>query len=411
MSISQSSIMAGENNAANKHPRDEEDSSSSSGGMLNIDEADALSQKMQRRLAELQADSKALQGRWKDRLSEVQSAVRHGDDKLRERSSAIARDRYGEADANMYSPEPPAITSLVSLSTRAEDEVAFAERIERFTIAGGSCKKMLLGALAEAKAKMAAAAGEEEEEGGKETVRHLGRCLNAINKIMRTGRDLDRPVGRRITAAMKRLTTYRTSSRVRTIRPENLASLPANTIGYRKILDYYRLSCASSYSFGRQLDGPQHFVDVRRNVAILSVFRKNQLSTASTASSSSSSSSAECTVYNQWAISGESPVGAPPPPSPACRRCFDSVSCVDGLGEVYDRALDAEYKLITDFVTTIFVSGEEYRAVLWSKKPLCASCSAVLLRQLPERYPSIALTVLIDDDERGRNKDGEKTTE
>ena len=39
------------------------------------------------------------------------------------------------------------------------------------------------------------------------------------------------------------------------------------------MLDFYRLSDSKEHSFGRVFSGPQHFTDIRRNVAILHATR------------------------------------------------------------------------------------------------------------------------------------------
>ena len=49
--------------------------------------------------------------------------------------------------------------------------------------------------------------------------------------------------------------------------------MPPTRAGYEQVLDFYRLTDTSLYSFGRVQAGPQFFTDIRRNVAILRASR------------------------------------------------------------------------------------------------------------------------------------------
>ncbi|KAJ9469349.1 hypothetical protein DIPPA_01759 [Diplonema papillatum] len=216
-------------------------------------------------------------------------------------------------------------------------------------------------------------------------VRQTGMLLNRAARLHRSIDTLDKPVASRLQTANKRLSSYRAAAALRPVEPAFLASqrLEPSWRGYRQVLDFYRGSDSFAFSFGRQLEGPQHFVDIRRNVAILSVKGK--------------SGADEVEVFNGYAVSGEERApGVNAAPSPL----FSTVVCADGLGHSYDRRSDAEFKLLSLFAERRrAAAGEEYTAVLWSKKPLCDSCADVFLVQLPRVFPRMELTVVIGDRE------------
>ena len=230
------------------------------------------------------------------------------------------------------------------------------------------------------------------------------------------------------------------------------------------------LTDAGSLSFGRTLQGPQFFTDVRRNVAILHATRGPRASGgseeggeeggdadqvcrpcgggggpeqgggergggerggggvaaaaegqaralltedesgagASSGPTLSGSASSE-TLFCEYAISG---MGAP-----GLRWCgeaegqplsgpFLPIECADGLGESYLRDHDAEFKLVSELcarhlgVTAPGQVNRSYRGrlTLWSKKPLCASCSGVVYRQLVAALPGAQLEVRVDEE-------------
>merc|ERR1712194_474281 len=109
--------------------------------------------------------------------------------------------------------------------------------------------------------------------------------------------------------------------------------------------------------------------DVRRNVAILTATRGDGV------------------VFSRYAVSGINAPGM----NPTAKGAFVAVECVDGLGECYLRDHDAEFKLVSELCATqlgVCVPGDsnrEYcgRITLWSKKPLCISCTNVVRHQLP----------------------------
>ena len=84
-----------------------------------------------------------------------------------------------------------------------------------------------------------------------------------------------------------------------------------------------------------------------------------------------------------------------------------AIDCVDGLGECYLRNHDAEFKLACELcMQHLGLRGPsdvnaqyEGRITLWSKKPLCASCSDVFHTQLAQVLPSATLEVRVDDDD------------
>merc|ERR1711963_1065695 len=110
-------------------------------------------------------------------------------------------------------------------------------------------------------------------------------------------------------------------------------------------------------------DGPQHFADVRRNVAVLEVW----------------DAVTGTRVLNDYAVSGVDGPGTRP--DAASRAMFIAQEVEDGLGETYARDYDAEFKLCASFCSA-FPTGHmptrPFRAMLFSKKPLCVSCSDVV---------------------------------
>ena len=140
---------------------------------------------------------------------------------------------------------------------------------------------------------------------------------------------------------------------------------------------------AALYNFGRVYSGPNFFTDVKSNVAILAVYNGEAQE-----------------LYSGYAVSGDRNC---PGVQLTAGAFFDAIEATDGLGETYSRTFDAEFKLLTDFASQH--TAERWgdwkacgHAVLWSKKPLCESCHAVVHKQFPRRYPNIVLEVIVGDE-------------
>ena len=325
---------------------------------------------------------------WAARLQAVRVAAAATDAEYLSASRALAAERYpsslaaaAEAApvAEAFHPEPPGVTVLTELSARTTEEERFLEGVAPLANQVLAAKKPLLDMIKAAKAS-----------GDKDATRALGRLLNSLGLATKALSVVEKPVGSRISLAIKRLADYRAACTIRELHPAALTTLlravPPSSAGYTAVCDYYRLSDSRRYSFGRQLEGPQHFVDIRRNVAVLLVVRGGRV------------------CYSNYAVSG---VGSPWGGSKrvdgdggdAAAVTFATQHCEDGLGESYDRQYDAEYRLITDFVRSVpDAAGGGYEACLWSKKPLCASCADVLLKQVPVLLTSLALSVVVDEE-------------
>ena len=75
-----------------------------------------------------------------------------------------------------------------------------------------------------------------------------------------------------------------------------LVEVPPTRAGYEQILDFYRRTDASLYSFGRVFDGTQFFTDVRRNVAILQATHRQPTTEAVDAGQGNQKPAWICTV-------------------------------------------------------------------------------------------------------------------
>merc|ERR1719183_380716 len=106
----------------------------------------------------------------------------------------------------------------------------------------------------------------------REVLRTLGPKHAAWGKEIKAIQSLDAKVGRRLTVASRRINEYRSMQMLRYVQPAHLRDIEASFKGYMKVLDFYRHSDAQRYSFNRQLSGPQHFADIRRNIAVLEVW-------------------------------------------------------------------------------------------------------------------------------------------
>eukprot|EP00930_Biecheleria_cincta_P025436 TRINITY_DN18115_c0_g2_i1.p1 TRINITY_DN18115_c0_g2~~TRINITY_DN18115_c0_g2_i1.p1 ORF type:complete len:357 (-),score=63.19 TRINITY_DN18115_c0_g2_i1:110-1141(-) len=333
---------------------------------------------MQPRIASLEHSARERQASWDSLLCECLVAVGKSDAELEEEHISLAVERYGDHAAH-FCPLAPSIARLLPLSTHSPEEMAFAEELQDACGALMTIKNRLLAHIIVAK-----------ERGDRDALRELGPKHSALSKEIKTVSSLDAKVCRRMTVCSQRIMEHRGRSVLRNIDPTFLNDVEASMVGYTKVVDFYRLSDAARYSFGRQLEGPQHFTDVRRNVAILEVWNCDEIR-----------------IFNGYAVSGVDCPGERP--GAEARALFTAIEAEDGLGQTYMRDEDAEYKLCASFcggklglrhpsapLPALTWSG---RAVLFSKKPLCASCYDVVNRQLLELVPGLSLQVVVDEAE------------
>jgi len=333
---------------------------------------------MRSQLATLEATAREKQATWDSLLSDCLAAVGKSDAELELEQTALAVERYGDR-AHLFCPLAPSIARLLPVSTHSPEEMAFAEELQEACGALMNIKNRLLAHITAAK-----------ERGDRHALRDLGPRHSALGKEIKALGRLDAKVGRRITLCARRIMEYRSRCVLREIDPNLLRDVEASLAGYTKVSDFYRLSDAARYSFGRQLDGPQHFTDVRRNVAILEVWNMSGSK-----------------IYGGYAVSGVDCPGERP--NKEARTLFSAIEAEDGLGETYARDQDAEYKLCASFCGDILglrhpsaplaSSSWSGRAVLFSKKPLCASCHDVVNRQLMLLLPGLSLQVVVDEAE------------
>eukprot|EP01065_Artemidia_motanka_P048983 TRINITY_DN8034_c0_g1_i1.p1 TRINITY_DN8034_c0_g1~~TRINITY_DN8034_c0_g1_i1.p1 ORF type:complete len:417 (+),score=139.77 TRINITY_DN8034_c0_g1_i1:127-1377(+) len=321
---------------------------------------------------------------WKSRLEEAKQCAKVPPDEVTRLSAERALELYGEAEAGMFVPESPPVVRLIELSTRSPSEEGVARAVDKAA-----------GQLDELKAPLLAHIAAAKRSSDRESLRRLGGELNDLARRARLVRGLDKCVGSRLQHSTRALAAHRARTAVRSIQTSLLRNVPPTRAGYDKVLDFYRHSEAAEHSFGRQLEGPQHFTDIRRNVAILEVRDASGV-----------------VVFNAFAVSGEATPGIGPPAAFPCGAppLFDAIEAEDGLGETYGRQFDAEYKLVSKFCMetlglTVHRNSEKFAAcdfagtiVLWSKKPLCASCAGVIREQLPRYVQKATLTVVVDDD-------------
>jgi hypothetical protein len=202
---------------------------------------------------------------WMARLDLVRRAAALSNEQLHEEGRSEAMHRYGHADAPHLWPDPPSLTLLIEQSVRTDQEASFTSEVDAFATRVAEAKAARLAQLQEAKA-----ASPPETA----SVRVLGQGLGLLVKAVREATDLDKPVRERLELSTKRIARYRASCSVRALAPSaRLVGVPPTRAGYEQILDFYRLTDASTYSFGRVSDGPQFFTDVRRNVAIMHATR------------------------------------------------------------------------------------------------------------------------------------------
>jgi hypothetical protein len=202
---------------------------------------------------------------WMAQLDLVRRAAALSNEQLHEEGRSEAMHRYGHADAPHLWPDPPSLTLLIEQSVRTDQEASFTSEVDAFATRVAEAKAARLAQLQEAKA-----ASPPETA----SVRVLGQGLGLLVKAVREATELDKPVRERLELSTKRIARYRASCSVRALAPSaRLVGVPPTRAGYEQILDFYRLTDASTYSFGRVFDGPQFFTDVRRNVAIMHATR------------------------------------------------------------------------------------------------------------------------------------------
>ena len=395
-------------------------------------------------LGHLNRHAREWRASWMARLDLVRRAAALSNEQLHEEGRSEAIRRYGHADAPHLWPDPPSLTLLIEQSVRTDQEASFTSEVDAFATRVAEAKAARLAQLQEAKA-----ASPPETA----SVRVLGQGLGLLVKAVREATELDKPVRERLELSTRRIARYRASCSVRALAPSaRLVGVPPTRVGYEQILDFYRLTDASTYSFGRVFEGPQFFTDVRRNVAILHATR-GPLPAAVAARSTDGGCRSEqgaqhaarsgsvrlgdgsdggvgasmgasigddggddAVLFSEYAVSGvDAPglnleVGAASEPEPADtftpRGPFTPIEAVDGLGECYMRDHDAEFKLASALCTRwlgVRAPGDvnatyRGRLTLWSKKALCASCAAVVHEQLVAALPHAELCVRVDDD-------------
>merc|ERR1740121_713799 len=178
---------------------------------------------------------------------------------------------------------------------------------------------------------------------------------------------------------------YRAKQKTRDINASQLKYIPPDSAGYMKILDFYRHSDAALYRFNRQKTGPQHFADMKRNVAILDVREVES----------------GAVVFNAFAVSGDNAPGLQA--SASEMSLFVASEVADGAGLTYLRNHDAEFKLCAVFCSRLLGRprrfglpiGSGLRGVLFSYRPPCKSCSSVLYEQLPRLAPGLEFEVRV----------------
>merc|ERR1740121_2511304 len=124
---------------------------------------------------------------------------------------------------------------------------------------------------------------------------------------------------------------YRAKQKTRDINASQLKYIPPDSAGYMNILDFYRHSDAALYRFNRQTTGPQHFADMKRNIAILHVREVKS----------------GAVVFNAFAVSGENAPGLRA--SASEMTLFVASEVTDHAGLTYLRNHDAEFKLCAAF--------------------------------------------------------------
>lgn len=336
--------------------------------------------------SELECRAEQQRPRWEIALDCARQAAALSNDDMLAEGRREAAQRYAPGEVDHFFPEPPSVARLTRLADRSGEEEAIAMALDAFAASSSTCRTALMDELKQAKAA-----------GDRELTRRFGRRANALYTLTARARALDAPVRTRLTISIRRIAAFRAACAIRPISPSSavssrqLTNVPPTRSGYDRVLDFYRFSDAARHSFGRAYSGPQFFTDIKRNVAVLHATRGE--------------ADSKC-VYNDYAVSGEN---APGLNLDGREGPFEAIACEDGLGEHYLRDHDAEYKLVTEFCARHLDMRRrgavctEYRGriTLWSKKPLCASCSDVFYQQLGRVLPRATLEVRVDDSSPG----------
>lgn len=290
----------------------------------------------------LRASAGERQECWESMLQRVLTAVACSDAELAREQEELAVERYG-SEASLFCTLPPTISWLLPASAQSEEEVAFAEEVQTIVNVLLNIRERILAHINDAKAR-----------GDRDVLRMLGPKHAAYGKESKSLQGLDSMVGRRLTVASKRINAYRSQQMLRDVDPTLLRDIDASFRGYQKVLDFYRNSDAQRYSFNRQLSGPQHFADIRRNVAVLEVW--DNLSGRR--------------IFNAFAVSGADAPGVQP--AELEKGIFAAIEVEDGCGETYSRDLDAEFKLCSVFPVVSCLIGQRPHAssALLQKAPL-----------------------------------------
>jgi len=256
--------------------------------------------------------------------------------------------------------------------------------------------------LARLKRALAAVRGEllgAKERADMAAVRRTGRSFNDLKGLVRRLDEERRLITRNSALAALLVTVCRRVLPVRQVDPSALRDIPPSCEGYRRIMDFYFFTDAGLYFFGDYPSGPNWFVRLKRNVAILMV-----------------RDSSGRVVYNHFAVSGEHRApGAPLAPEIGPLR---STEAEDEHGRVFNRQHDAEFKLLSGLCAAVGALGDggdsssssscsaedgsrgsrgssmEGTGTLWSRKPLCASCLGAV-SQVRALFPRLRLTVSV----------------
>lgn len=241
--------------------------------------------------------------------------------------------------------------------------------------------------LARLKRALAAVRGEllgAKERADMAAVRRTGRSFNDLKGLVRRLDEERRLITRNSALAALLVTVCRRVLPVRQVDPSALRDIPPSCEGYRRIMDFYFFTDAGLYFFGDYPSGPNWFVRLKRNVAILLV-RDN----------------AGRVLYNHFAVSGEH--RAPGAPLAPDRGPLQSMEAEDEHGRVFNRQHDAEFKLLSGLCSAAAASSAkggrgpsawEGTGTLWSRKPLCASCLGAV-RQVRALFPRLRLAVSV----------------
>lgn len=384
--------------------------------MATLDELSAAREAIERDADALRARLQPLTSEWAARLERMRAVCAQRDEDFRAAASQIAVERYGRADAHLFSPEPPAVTDIALGSTKSAEEEALAHERDELV--------QRLGALKPATHELLTAA---KAAGAMDDVRAAGRELGRVHAAQKELLGLDEDVRARLKLTNRRLESYRAACAVRPLSEPALARLdelmpPPERRGYEQLLDFYRLSDPSVHSFGRSFAGTQHFTDVKRNVAILRADGCPRARAAAGAQRGSLRSETG-TVWSAYAVSGANAPGLRL--EAAESELFEPISCADPHGDVYWRGHDAEFKLVSALCARVLgvragggaqgraggsaegvCDGYDGTVTLWSKKPLCDSCAAVIGEQLPRVLPRARIVVVVDDEQAEAGADG-----